>query len=257
MFGEILFAILSILSVPVLLIVILVKVSGLKSQLSSLGKKVEEMASRLDRGNDAKDEADALSDKEAAVAPPVETAPVAPPANPEPETAPVTPPEPPPVPKPPREPTAIDIFWKRIEDWFAVRGDFAPKGVTHEFAFATRWLVRVGVVLIVGAIVYFVKLSIDRGWMGPTGRVVATLACGAAFSVGGSWLVKKERYSLLGHAIAALGVVALYLGFGLGHRFFDPPVIASPVIAFCALAAVTFCAGVMSVYLRSPYIAVM
>ena len=261
MFGETLFVILSILSAPVLLIVILVKVSGLQKQLSSLGKKVEEMASRLDRGNGAKDEADALSDKEAAVAPSAnpepETAPVAPPADPEPETAPVAPPEPPPVPNAPREPTAIDIFWARIEDWFAVRGDFAPKGVTREFAFATRWLVRVGVVLIVGAIVYFVKLSIDRGWMGPTGRVAATLFWGAAFCVGGAWLVKKEKYSLLGEAIAALGVVALYLGFGLGHRFFDPPVIASPVFAFSALAAVTFFAGVMAVYLRSPYIAVL
>ena len=257
MFGETLFVILSILSAPVLLIVILVKVSGLQKQLSSLGKKVEEMASRLDRGNDAKDEADALSDKETAVATLVETAPVAPPADPEPETAPVAPPEPPPVPNAPREPTAIDIFWARIEDWFAVRGDFAPKGVTREFAFATRWLVRVGVVLIVGAIVYFVKLSIDRGWMGPTGRVAATLFWGAAFCVGGAWLVKKEKYSLLGEAIAALGVVALYLGFGLGHRFFDPPVIASPVFAFSALAAVTFFAGVMAVYLRSPYIAVL
>ena len=149
------------------------------------------------------------------------------------------------------------MFWMRIEDWLAVRGDFAPKGMTHEFAFATRWLIRVGAVLIIGAIVYFVKLSIDRGWMGPTGRVAATLFWGMVGCVGGSWLVKKEKYSLIGHAIAALGVVALYLGFGLGHRFFDPPVIASPVFAFAALAAVTLCAGVMAVYLRSPYIAVM
>ncbi len=149
------------------------------------------------------------------------------------------------------------MFWMRIEDWLAVRGDFAPKGMTHEFAFATRWLIRVGAVLIIGAIVYFVKLSIDRGWMGPTGRVAATLFWGMVGCVGGSWLVKKDKYALLGHAIAALGVVALYLGFGLGHRFFDPPVIASPVFAFAALAAVTLCAGVMAVYLRSPYIAVM
>ena len=149
------------------------------------------------------------------------------------------------------------MFWMRIEDWLAVRGDFAPKGMTHEFAFATRWLIRVGAVLIIGAIIYFVKLSIDRGWMGPTGRVAATLFWGMVGCVGGSWLVKKGRYSLLGHAIAALGVVALYLGFGLGHRFFDPPVIASPVFAFAALAGVTLFAGVMAVYLRSPHIAVM
>ena len=101
------------------------------------------------------------------------------------------------------------MFWMRIEDWLAVRGDFAPKGMTHEFAFATRWLIRVGAVLIIGAIIYFVKLSIDRGWMGPTGRVAATLFWGMVGCVGGSWLVKKGRYSLLGHAIAALGVVAL------------------------------------------------
>ncbi len=161
------------------------------------------------------------------------------------------------APRTPYEPTAFDMFWMRIEDWLAVRGDFAPKGMTHEFAFATRWLIRVGAVLIIGAIVYFVKLSIDRGWMGPTGRVAATLFWGMVGCVGGSWLVKKEKYSLLGHAIAALGVVALYLGFGLGHRFFDPPVIASRTFAFAALAAVTAFAGVMAVYLRSPYIAVM
>ncbi len=29
------------------------------------------------------------------------------------------------------EPTAFDMFWMRIEDWLAVRGDFAPKGMTH------------------------------------------------------------------------------------------------------------------------------
>ncbi|MBR1921029.1 MAG: DUF2339 domain-containing protein [Kiritimatiellae bacterium] len=157
----------------------------------------------------------------------------------------------------PAEPTAYELFWMRIEDWFAVRGDFAPNGMTHEFAFATRWLVRIGVVLLVGATAYFVKLSIDRGWMGPTGRVAATLFWGAVGCVAGSWLVKKDRYALLGHAVAALGVVALYLGFGLGHRYFDPPVIASPAFAFAALAAVTLCAGVMSVYLRSAHIAVL
>jgi hypothetical protein len=50
------------------------------------------------------------------------------------------------------EPTAIDIFWRKVEDWFCVRGDFAPKGVTREFAVATRWLTRVGALLLVGAL---------------------------------------------------------------------------------------------------------
>ena len=315
MMEGIVLAVLALLSVPVLLIVILVKVCGLENKVADLTKKVgvidftrrngaaENIASRdapapkasgwlsaqreLQSSRKGPRDAEAQRGLELGAKPPApqtdlrvsasprdaSPAPSTSEAKPSASTsaegaqAPTVPPAPQPdlrvsappreIPKKTYEPTAFDMFWTRIEDWLAVRGDFAPKGMTHEFAFATHWLIRVGAVLIIGAIVYFVKLSIDRGWMGPTGRVAATLFWGMVGCVGGSWLVKKGRYSLLGHAIAALGVVALYLGFGLGHRFFDPPVIASPVFAFAALAGVTLFAGVMAVYLRSPHIAVM
>jgi uncharacterized membrane protein len=154
-------------------------------------------------------------------------------------------------------PTAMDIFWTKIEDWFCVRGSFAPEGMTREFAVATRWLVRMGIILVTGSVVYFAKLSIDRGWMGPTGRVVAMVSCGAAACIAGVWLTRRTRYGIIGHALAALGSTALYLGFGLGHRFFDPPVISSAGIAFAALVGVTIASGVMSVALKSSVIAVM
>ena len=276
----ILLAALALLSVPVLLIVILVKVCGLENKVTDLALKLtvidftqshkdtENNISRRDAEAQRVDENPApavLRDNPPAPST-IEAKPSAS-TSAEGAKAPTVPPAPqsnlrvsaPPreIPQAQYEPTAFDMFWMRVEDWLAVRGDFAPKGMTHEFAFATRWLIRVGALLIIGAIIYFVKLSIDRGWMGPTGRVAATLFWGMVGCVGGSWLVKKEKYALLGHAIAALGVVALYLGFGLGHRFFDPPVIASPVFAFAALAGVTLFAGVMAVYLRSPHIAVM
>ena len=313
MMEGIVLAVLALLSVPVLLIVILVKVCGLENKVADLTRKFSDLrvsaslrdnssvsadltqshvtaaqaglairsepsrAERVPRDTEKKVAVAAPSPVVASpvAAPPAAKPPVAPTQvkvsaakenvekplsnsnSPTPTSSPSVPRSPFPVPPTSYEPTAFDMFWMRIEDWFAVRGDFAPKGMTHEFAFATRWLIRVGAVLIIGAIIYFVKLSIDRGWMGPTGRVAATLFWGMVGCVGGSWLVKKGRYSLLGHAIAALGVVALYLGFGLGHRFFDPPVIASPVFAFAALAGVTLFAGVMAVYLRSPHIAVM
>ena len=157
----------------------------------------------------------------------------------------------------PLPPTAIEIFWQKVEDWIAVKGEFAPKGVTHEFAFATSWLVRVGVALVAASIVYFVKLSIDRGWMGPTGRVASTVLWGAVGSVAGAYLVKRTRYGKIGHAVAALGILALYVGFGLGHRFFDPPVIPSAAFAFAALFGVTLYAGFAAVFMPSAFIAVM
>lgn len=154
------------------------------------------------------------------------------------------------------EPTAFDRFWMRVEDWLAVRGDFAPKGMTHEFAFATRWLVRVGALLLVGAIAYFLMLAIDKGWIGPVQRVFGMMAWGVAGTAFGTWLkLKSERYAILGEAVAALGLVAAYLSFGLGHRYFDPPVIASGVVAFAGLFAATLAAGFLSVRLKSLMIA--
>ena len=152
---------------------------------------------------------------------------------------------------------AVEAFWIKVEDWFTVRGEFAPKGMTREFAVATRWLVRVGIVMILASLVYFVKLSIARGWMGPQARVVCMVLWGGAGVAGGTWLVKKTKYALIGHALAALGVISLYFGFGFGHRLFDPPVIASAGLAFAALAGVTALAGVLSVVLPSSTLAVM
>ena len=154
------------------------------------------------------------------------------------------------------EPSAIDRFWEKVEDWLFVRGSFAPKGVTHEFAVATRWLTRVGSVLLAGAVAYFLMLAIDRGWIGPAQRVYGMMAWGVAGTAFGTWLkLKSDRYAILGEVCAAVGLVAVYLSFGLGHRFFKPPVIASGYFAFAGLFAATAAAGVLSVRLRSLMIA--
>ena len=200
--------VLAVLSVPIMLIVALVKLSWIEGQLSSLDKKIEtaDIAKKIkavpkptvpikDNAEEPEMKNRIESQKgdfvEMKVAKPPE------PVKPvEPLNHPTT--QPPNHPTAPYEPTAIDLFWMRVEDWFAVRGDFAPKGMTHEFAFATRWLIRIGVALIVGALIYFVKLSIDRGWMGPTGRVAATLFWGMVGCVGGSWLVRKRSIRLSG-----------------------------------------------------------
>ncbi len=157
----------------------------------------------------------------------------------------------------PEPPTAIDLFFEKIGNWLAVSGEFAPSGTNREFAFATRWLVRIGTLLLVASIAYFVKLSVDRGWMGPTGRIIATLMWGSAGVAGGVYLVKRTKYAFIGHAVAALGIVALYFGFGLGYRYFDPPVIPSWGFAFTALVCVTVFAGFIAVMLSSSTIAVL
>lgn len=158
----------------------------------------------------------------------------------------------------PPEPSAFDRFVNRVGDWFAVRGDFAPKGMTREFAVATRWLTRIGAMLLVGAMTYFLMLAINRGWIGPAQRVYGLMFWGLVGTVGGTWIkLRCANYTILGEVFAALGLVALYLSFGLGHRYFSPPVIGSHVAAFLGLAAATVTAGVLSVRLRSLTIAAL
>ena len=154
------------------------------------------------------------------------------------------------------ESTAVERFWEKVEDWLYVRGDFAPSGMTREFGVATRWLTRIGSVLIIGAIAYFLMLAIDKGWIGPTQRVYGMMTWGVIGTAYGTWLkLKSEKYAILGEVCAAVGLVAVYLSFGLGHRFFSPPVIASGYVAFAGLFAATIAAGVLSVRLRSLMIA--
>lgn len=153
--------------------------------------------------------------------------------------------------------SALDLFFSRIGNWLCVSGEFAPQGMTREFAFVTRWLLRVGMLLIVASIAYFLKLSIDRGWVGPAQRVIGTAIFGLAMSAYGAWLIKRTNYGSVGHALSAIGFAALYLGFGMAHRYFNPPVIASPSITFAILAGVTVFGTVLAVFLNSSTISLL
>lgn len=246
----VLLVLLFVIGLPLMMIIALVKLSTLRWEIADLKRKLDLRQMQEERKDSRKmkaEEPKAVVKEATEVRAPEPVAECRPPDVVAAASAPVTAPQP---------LTAMEMFWMKIEDWLAVRGTFAPKGVTHEFAFATRWLVRIGALLLVGAIAYFLMLAIDRGWIGPVQRVYGMMAWGVVGTAFGTWLkLKSERYAILGEVCAALGLVAAYLSFGLGHRYFNPPVIASGSIAFAGLFAATLVAGVLSVRLRSLMIA--
>ena len=273
---EIAIAVVLVLILIAMPFVILAKVSGIAWEIRELKMQLKILANSDARTNDKSKAKCAQKVKGTAgpvaqpVVPPhvpaVETPKKESQQEPDPAPAPKQEPLPEPAPAPanphmpPAEPEmdASGLFWTKIVDWFCVRGDFAPKGTTREFAIATRWLVRAGTAILVGAIAYFLMLAIDKGWIGPVQRVYGMMFWGVVGISAGAWIkLKRENYAILGEGAAALGLVALYLSFGLGHRFFNPPVIESYVLAFCGLAATTVLAGVLSVKLRSLLIAVL
>ena len=247
-----------VIGIIVLPICTIVKLVGIHDEIVGLRRKVDALLK--DRPTENEPTVPVIIRPAAPIPAPTVVRPIPPIPDEPPEPIVATQPEPAAEAMPssePSAPSAMDILMERCADWLAVRGEFAPSGMTREFAFVTRWLVRIGVALLVGCVVYFMKLSVDRGWVGPAARTVTVIVLGAAFATLGATLVRRGRYAPVGHALAGLGFVGLYLGFGLGHRFFDPPVITNAAFAFAALAAVTVIAGVYAVKLPSAHVAVL
>jgi len=82
--------------------------------------------------------------------------------------------------------------------------------VGMEARIAGWWLHRVGIVAILLAVAFFLKLAFDNEWIGPTGRVVIGILSGALLLAWSDWLLKR-RYPYFSEGIAGLGAGVLYL----------------------------------------------
>ncbi len=188
--------------------------------------------------------------------PPVIAAPPPPPipASPRPPIpASPRPPIRPPIPvSPPVESAAIQLL-RKAWNWLIVGEEFRRKDVSIEFAIATNWLMRIGVLILVVGVGFFIKYSIDHGYLGPQGRVAMSVIAGAAMVAGGLHLFGK-RYHLLGQGLAGGGIAVLYFSmFAAGSLFKMIPLPA----AFGGMLLVTFTSGVLAVRFKSLLIALL
>jgi hypothetical protein len=97
---------------------------------------------------------------------------------------------------------------RRIWSYIVVGEEHRPTDVSVEYAIATTWLVRVGVLVLVIGIGFFLKYSIDNNLIGPIGRVGLSIFIGIALLVSGLRLL-GNRYHLLGQGLIGAGIATL------------------------------------------------
>jgi uncharacterized membrane protein len=158
---------------------------------------------------------------------------------------------------PQKEPNKIEAATKdilsKIWSWIIVGEEHRKEGVSVEYAVATNWLVRVGVLIIVVGIGFFLDYTSSRGWLRPLGKVSLALMTGSVFVAFGISLLDK-RYHLIAQGLLGAGLAVFY---GSVFSAFNLYHLIGTLTAFSLMALVTVGAGFLAVRFNSILLAII
>jgi|SRR5690348_71775 len=161
------------------------------------------------------------------------------PAHPEHPPQVVQPPKPPlhaapPPPQPPSRPAGPPPS-SAVIPGLSVAGQKKSAPLDLESLIAGRWFNRVGIVALLFAVSYFLKLAFDNNWIGPSGRVAIGILLGALMLPWSQWLLARG-YAYFSEGIAALGEATLYVSVWAGCQYYS---LYSRDVGFVAMIVIT------------------
>lgn len=143
------------------------------------------------------------------------------------------------------EPEPPEAAVRAPSDTFAA-DERRQKYIDLEFWLGGRGLLLLGVLALVLAVGFFVNYAIDRGWIGPTVRVLLGGVVGVATIVAGE-RIRAAGYRTYGLWLAAGGFAAVYLSIWAAQALYG---LVPPGIGFAAMVAAVGAAAGMGL-LRS------
>ncbi len=133
---------------------------------------------------------------------------------------------------------------ERIVQWLCVGEEFRNPKVSPEYAVATTWLVRVGVLILLFGVAYSLKYSIDNNLIRPEIRVAASFLAGVGMVAGGLYAL-KGRYQGIASGIIGAGFVTCYLSVFFAYKTFS---LIPYGYSFAVMLAVVAVAGIIAIW---------
>jgi uncharacterized membrane protein len=128
-----------------------------------------------------------------------------------------------------------------------------PAPSSAEVRLGQKWLLIVGIVVVVLGVGYFLKYSFDQNWIGPAGRVAMAYLGGLACLAAGE-IFRRRRLEMFGLYLIGGGIATLYFACFAAFQVYH---LLPQVPAFGLMMLVTAVAGALALFYDTKWLAVL